>query len=239
MVNKQISILMALLVLTTSLVMISQLEYSTKIFLFQLMLYVIAEILFVLSAVYIWRKTNQILNIPFFLRSGKSRTLKFTLKAILATICILANFCFFLMAFKVHQPLLATISFTLVGFFIKFTFLFVTTKLIIYLIYTLSSLFINYKSSSKQITHQITTITYLTSLLIAILLTTYGSYNAWRDPQIKEVNITIPRFPFSNFTFLVLSDIHLGHTVDQARIQHIADIAKTLKYGLFNRIILI
>ena len=61
----------------------------------------------------------------------------------------------------------------------------------------------------------------------------YGVNQAWKPPQVVEVNITLPKFPpsMNGLRVLQLSDIHLGKSVARDTMETIVNIADHLKPG--------
>ncbi|MBF0208588.1 MAG: metallophosphoesterase [Oligoflexia bacterium] len=54
---------------------------------------------------------------------------------------------------------------------------------------------------------------------IAIIYGAVGFWQGSAPPQVKEVALTIPQFPFKNFTIALISDLHLGATSKQAFLE--------------------
>ena len=232
MLSKYVTISITFLVSVISVIMFASMNPSTKLRIIHYLLFLIAELLFLSSAFYLWRKTNQILNRKTFQKTPRLKNLRLFILALLIFIIFVANMSFYFLVSKTSQTTLTLVCFVLLGFYIQFFTLFFCSKLTAYLSYKVSQFFTTYQKNPKTISLQINTFTYLLSLIVAFFLTFYGTYNALQDPQIKRVNVSIPHFPFPRFTILVFSDIHLGFTVNEARIQNVADLAKTLDYGL-------
>ena len=64
----------------------------------------------------------------------------------------------------------------------------------------------------------------------------YGVNQAWKPPQVVEVNITLPKFPpsMNGIRVLQLSDIHLGKSVARETMETIVKIVNHLKPGKLN-----
>ena len=74
---------------------------------------------------------------------------------------------------------------------------------------------------------------FLLACAYALVVGSYGIYNATKLPQVKHVEIPIKDLPESmeNFRIVQLTDIHLGPTVGQRRLTKIVNIANTLDAG--------
>ena len=61
----------------------------------------------------------------------------------------------------------------------------------------------------------------------------YGVNQAWKPPQVVEVNITLPKFPpsMNGLRVLQLSDIHLGKSVARDTMEIIVRLVNHLKPG--------
>ena len=71
------------------------------------------------------------------------------------------------------------------------------------------------------------------SLLYAVAATLVGFYNVSLPPAVKHVHVPIHNLPNSmdNIHILHISDIHLGPTVGQRRLQEVVDIVNSLRPG--------
>ena len=62
-------------------------------------------------------------------------------------------------------------------------------------------------------------------LVIAISYLGLGFYNGTKDPEVNDVVVSIDDFPFSGFTIVHLTDVHIGRTVKRSFLERI--VAKT------------
>lgn len=71
------------------------------------------------------------------------------------------------------------------------------------------------------------------SLLYAVAVTLVGFYNVSLPPAVKHVHVPIHNLPNSmdNIHIIHISDIHLGPTVGQRRLQEVVDIVNGLRPG--------
>jgi predicted MPP superfamily phosphohydrolase len=58
-------------------------------------------------------------------------------------------------------------------------------------------------------------------LIAAISYLGFGFYNGTKDPEVNDVVVSIEGFPFSGFTIVHLTDVHVGRTVKKEFLERI------------------
>ncbi|XP_036442746.1 transmembrane protein with metallophosphoesterase domain [Colossoma macropomum] len=69
------------------------------------------------------------------------------------------------------------------------------------------------------------------ALMVTALLTVYGLFNAAQPPQVVEVEVPVEKLPASmdGLKIVLLSDIHLGPTIGQSKLQLIVTMVNQLE----------
>ena len=214
------------LVLLILIKVFTNMSSSVKIKIYSFSLFIVGEIIFLLSVRYLWSQTSKIINC-YQLKIKP----KFVITIIFFSVVFFANLSFLFFAFKVYI-FFSPLCYVFLGFYLTFFVSF-------FLVHGLLSLFINkllrcfveYENPSR-VCSKLMSYTYFTFLATSIVFTIYGCWNAYREPTQITINLNITHLPFSKFTILVLSDLHLGNTVNKHRIQNVVNLSKKLNYGL-------
>ena len=76
----------------------------------------------------------------------------------------------------------------------------------------------------------------LVIFIYSVCIGLYGVNQAWKPPQVVEVNITLPKFPpsMNGLRVLQLSDIHLEKSVARETMEAVVKIVDHLKPGRIN-----
>ena len=82
--------------------------------------------------------------------------------------------------------------------------------------------------------HRQKAVSSIVSIVYALLIASYGIYQAQQPPLIREVKIPIKGLPegFDNLRIVQISDIHLGPTVGKSQLQRIVKLVNDLNPGI-------